>query len=128
MALYIRKVLCLLRCTHGNFLFSIAATRFYADFLARIYLPIGRRLIRAKLPVSARLSGKPQLGEESMNTTILRNTDMNRTKLIPAVALMMLVSLCALTGCEKEGPVEKIGETIDEAAKDTKRAVEDATD
>jgi hypothetical protein len=53
---------------------------------------------------------------------------MNRNKLIPAVALLMLVSLGFLTGCEKEGSAENLGEKIDEAASDTKRAVEDAVD
>jgi hypothetical protein len=34
-----------------------------------------------------------------------------------------------LTACpEKEGPGEKVGKAVDEAAQDTKRAVEDATD
>jgi predicted small secreted protein len=53
---------------------------------------------------------------------------MNRNKLIPAVALLMLMSLGFLAGCEKEGTVEKMGKAVDEAAHDTKRAVEDATD
>jgi hypothetical protein len=53
---------------------------------------------------------------------------MNRKKLIPAVALAMLMSLGFVTACEKEGPVEKLGEKVDEAASDTKRAIEDAAD
>jgi predicted small lipoprotein YifL len=38
------------------------------------------------------------------------------------------LALGALAGCEEKGPAEKAGEAIDEAAKDTKRAIEDATD
>lgn len=54
---------------------------------------------------------------------------MNRNnKLIPLIALTMLVFLGFLTGCEKKGPVEEMGETIDESAHDAERAIEDATD
>lgn len=48
------------------------------------------------------------------------------------IALGMALALGAalgLTACpEKEGPAEKVGKAVDEAAHDTKRAVEDATD
>jgi hypothetical protein len=45
-----------------------------------------------------------------------------------AVGLALGAAL-GLTACpEKEGPMEKAGEAVDEAAGDTKRAVEDATD
>ena len=42
---------------------------------------------------------------------------------------VLTATLGFLMGCEKnEGPLEKAGEKVDEAAKDTKRAVKDATD
>ncbi len=45
-----------------------------------------------------------------------------------AVSLALGAAL-GLTACpEKEGPAEKVGEAVDEAAGDAKRAVEDATD
>lgn len=53
---------------------------------------------------------------------------MNRNKLIPAVALLMLASLAFLSSCEEKGSVEKVGDAVEEAAHDTKRAIEDATD
>lgn len=47
------------------------------------------------------------------------------------IALLMVIGLgvssFATIGCEK-GPAEKAGNTIDEAANDTGRAIEDATD
>lgn len=49
------------------------------------------------------------------------------------IALSLLLALGAATGLtacpeKKEGPAEKVGEAVDEAAGDAKRAVEDATD
>ena len=46
-------------------------------------------------------------------------------------ALLMLILAAFVTpmvGCKEKGPMEKAGEKVDEAAKDTKRAVKDATD
>lgn len=34
----------------------------------------------------------------------------------------------ALTGCEEQGPLEKAGEAADDAVKDAKKAIKDATD
>ena len=48
-----------------------------------------------------------------------------------ALLMMVLAGFAAplMVGCEKnEGPLEEAGEKVDEAAKDTKRAVKDATD
>jgi hypothetical protein len=48
-----------------------------------------------------------------------------------SAVLLMLMCIAALTlsGCEKEqGPLEEVGEALDESVKDTQRAVEDATD
>ena len=48
-----------------------------------------------------------------------------------ALMMMILAGFAAplMVGCEKnEGPLEKAGEKVDEAAKDTKRTVEDAKD
>jgi predicted small secreted protein len=50
--------------------------------------------------------------------------------------VISLLCVCAflaggtlLAGCEEQdGPVERAGEAVDEAVKDTGRAVEDATD
>lgn len=43
--------------------------------------------------------------------------------------LVLGASLGFLVGCDNnEGPLEEAGEKVDEAAKDTKRAVKDATD
>lgn len=44
-------------------------------------------------------------------------------------AFTLLTAGFALSGCEEqEGPAERAGEAVDEAAKDTERAVQDATD
>ncbi|MEX0760234.1 MAG: hypothetical protein WD100_11710 [Tistlia sp.] len=49
--------------------------------------------------------------------------------LFPLFAAALLASGVALAGCEEEdGPAERAGEAIDEAVKDTERAVEDAAD
>jgi len=54
----------------------------------------------------------------------------NSTRRIRALAMALVVSFSfALQACpEKEGPMEKAGEKVDEAAKDAKRSVEDAMD
>lgn len=45
------------------------------------------------------------------------------------LAVLMLGSSLGLAACDNaQGPAEQIGEAVDEAAKDTKRAVQDATD
>lgn len=47
-----------------------------------------------------------------------------------ALPLALLVALSfALQACpEKEGPMERAGEKVDEAVQDTERKIEDATD
>jgi predicted small lipoprotein YifL len=40
----------------------------------------------------------------------------------------MAVSFGSFAGCQTKGPMEKAGEKVDEAVKDTKRAVEDVAD
>ena len=46
--------------------------------------------------------------------------------------VLMMIALAAfmapLVGCEEKGPMEEAGEKVDEAARDTKEAVKDATD
>jgi hypothetical protein len=43
--------------------------------------------------------------------------------------MLLAASIGNFTGCQtKKGPMEKAGEKVDEAVKDTKRAVEDAVD
>jgi hypothetical protein len=71
---------------------------------------------------------KPQVGIGPGESFESRNQIMNRNKLIPAVALLMLASLAFLSSCEEKGSVEKVGDAVEEAAHDTKRAIEDATD
>lgn len=52
-----------------------------------------------------------------------------RSRILPAfLSGALVVSPLALAGCDNEGPAEGVGEKIDEGAKDTKRAVDDATD
>lgn len=43
------------------------------------------------------------------------------------LTLAMLSILGSLVACEREGPMERAGEKVDEAAEDTKDAVKDAT-
>ncbi len=43
-------------------------------------------------------------------------------------AFLLLTAAPLLSACDDKGPMEKLGEKIDEGVKDTKRAVEDATD
>lgn len=45
-----------------------------------------------------------------------------------AAAASAALVLSVPAGCAEEGPAEKTGEAIDEAAEDTGRAVEDALD
>jgi hypothetical protein len=41
---------------------------------------------------------------------------------------VLALSPLALSGCEsRQGPGERVGERVDEGAKDTQRAIEDAT-
>jgi predicted small lipoprotein YifL len=46
------------------------------------------------------------------------------------MALLFLFAIAApmLAACDDKGPMERAGERIDEGVKDTKRAIEDATD
>lgn len=52
------------------------------------------------------------------------------TKVMKKILLMLILAayVTPMVGCKEKGPVEKAGEKVDEAAKDTKRAVKDATD
>ncbi len=43
-------------------------------------------------------------------------------------AFLIISAAPLLSACDDKGPAEKVGERIDEGLKDTKRAVEDATD
>jgi len=44
------------------------------------------------------------------------------------IMVLLAAFLSPMVGCKEKGPMEKAGEKVDEAAKDTKRAVKDATD
>jgi hypothetical protein len=44
------------------------------------------------------------------------------------LSIVLTASLGGFAGCQTKGPMEEAGEKVDEAVKDTKRAVEDAVD
>lgn len=44
------------------------------------------------------------------------------------LTLVMLSIVASLIACEREGPMERAGEKVDEAAEETKETVKDATD
>ena len=53
----------------------------------------------------------------------------NRRRTVAITIAIALGAAMSLTACpDKEGPVEKAGKAVDEAAGDAKRAVQDATD
>lgn len=52
----------------------------------------------------------------------------SKRKYITGMVFTAIMSVALMTGCEKDGPVEDAGETIDEAAKDAGREIEDAMD
>jgi hypothetical protein len=49
-------------------------------------------------------------------------------KNIAFLLLLGIFSGAGLAGCDSDGPMEDAGEELDEAAQDTKRAIDDATD
>ena len=53
---------------------------------------------------------------------------MNTQKLKHVFLISLIASLLAITGCEEKGPLEKAGETIDDAVNDSGDALEDAAD
>ncbi len=53
---------------------------------------------------------------------------MTMKKPFTALFLSMMLLFPIFSGCEQEGPAERAGEAIDEAAEDTGDAIEDATD
>jgi hypothetical protein len=60
----------------------------------------------------------------------MKETGMTNRNLRGALAAAFLLAATApmLAACDDKGPAEKVGERLDEGARDTKRAVEDATD
>lgn len=52
----------------------------------------------------------------------------SNVKSIAFLLLLGVFSATGLAGCDKDGPMENTGEELDEAAQDTKRAIDDATD
>jgi len=44
------------------------------------------------------------------------------------LAALVLGGTLGLAACEEQGPAEQAGEAVDEAVRDTKRAVDDARD
>ncbi len=49
-------------------------------------------------------------------------------KYLLSFMIALMLGVVGVSGCEKKGPVEEAGESVDEAAQDAKREVEDATD
>lgn len=45
-----------------------------------------------------------------------------------AVAILLSFAMAGLSACEKQGPAEKAGQAVDDAAKKTGEAVKDAGD
>jgi predicted small lipoprotein YifL len=52
----------------------------------------------------------------------------NEFKKMIAVLAISSFGAFGLIACDKDGPAENFGESVDEAAQDVKRGVEDATD
>lgn len=51
------------------------------------------------------------------------------TSLRTLMAVLALAGALGVAACDQaDGPAEQVGQAVDEAAKDTKRAVQDATD
>jgi len=51
------------------------------------------------------------------------------TSLRALLAVLMVGGAFGLAACDaSDGPAEQVGEAVDEAARDTKRAIEDAAD
>lgn len=51
------------------------------------------------------------------------------TSLRALMAVLVIGGTLGLAACdEADGPAEQVGQAVDEAAQDTKRAVDDATD
>jgi hypothetical protein len=42
------------------------------------------------------------------------------------MCLILILAVISMAGCESEGPMERVGEKIDEAVEDTGEALEDA--
>jgi len=55
-------------------------------------------------------------------------TTQNVTKPLTIAALVCMMAVGALTGCEREGPAERTGEAIDDAARSTQEHMEEAGD
>lgn len=51
-----------------------------------------------------------------------------KNRLFSALFFSLLITTGFLSGCDNQGPAEEVGENVDEAAKDTKRGIEDITD
>jgi len=53
---------------------------------------------------------------------------LGRYSRVVLILLAGVLGTAALTACEEEGPLEKAGESANEAINDAKRAVKDAAD
>ncbi len=49
-------------------------------------------------------------------------------KYLMSFMVALMLGVVGVSGCEEKGPMEEAGETVDEAAQDAKRGVDDATD
>lgn len=50
------------------------------------------------------------------------------TRKLLATLLLSSFGILGLSACDDQGPAEKFGEEVDEAAQDAERSIEDATD
>lgn len=53
---------------------------------------------------------------------------MTTPNLKNALLVSLLASMMALSACEKDGPMERAGESVDEAVENTGDALDDAAD
>ncbi|HEY8386590.1 MAG TPA: hypothetical protein VIK82_10270 [Porticoccaceae bacterium] len=52
----------------------------------------------------------------------------NLSRSTSALTITALLAVLALAGCDKQGPAERAGETIDDAAREARDQMEDARD
>ncbi len=49
-------------------------------------------------------------------------------KYLLSFMIALMLGVVGVSGCEKKGPAEEMGESVDEAAQDAERKIDDATD
>jgi hyperosmotically inducible protein len=53
---------------------------------------------------------------------------MNRSRIAVAAGFIAAVSFAGVAGCHEEGPAERAGKALDQAAEDAQEGIEDLTD